>query len=169
MKRNTVIELLVVAGLIGLMGCQQDPGNKDEQLSSSPFDLAGALPGTWEAVSIRVDIPTVDSTAVDSVFEVSEEYWVKKYTLRPFITVFQPDKKYRQEFRNNQDSLINEVKGIWNVFGDTLMLIEPNASYTYEVELARGLMTFSALMDWDADGQVDDTYKGVHRRISKEW
>ncbi len=156
--------------LSGMMfaACEREDG-KQAARSEEKVDLLAQLPGTWEAVSIRTDIPTVDGTEADSVFEVSEEYWVEKYTLKPVVVVFQPDKKYRQEFRNDMDSLINEVRGIWNVFGDTLMMIEPNASYTYQVNIGKGIATFSASLDWDGDGEEDDTYQGKYRKVSQAY
>lgn len=147
--------------------CQQE--NAKEQTDGEISGLQTSLPGTWEAVSIHVDIPTVDSTAYDSVFTVSEEYWVTKFQIKPVITIFQPDNKYRQEFRNGQDSILNEVKGIWNVFGDTLMLIEPNSTNTYIVDINKGLATYNALVDWDGDGASDDAYRAVHRKISSSY
>jgi hypothetical protein len=167
MKRLRNIGILILAIALTNIACQQESGNQESE-GSTP-DLQTALPGTWEAVSIRVDIPTVDSTEYDSVFTVSEEYWVDKFRIQPVKTYFQADNKYRQEFRNSMDSLLNEVKGIWNVFGDTLMLIEPNASNTYLVEIGKGLVTLKATVDWDGDGQTDDTYKAVHRKISSSY
>lgn len=167
--KNTMdlwIGLLLVSVIS--VACQQESNSKQTNEESS-LQLRTALPGTWEAVSIRVDIPSVDSTEIDSVFVVSEEYWVQKFSIKPVLTVFQPDNKFRQEFRNSQDSLLNEVKGIWNVFGDTLMLIEPNATYTYLVNMGKGIATFNATVDWDGDGQEDDLYQGVHRKISSSY
>ncbi len=168
MKRNVLVFVLLTS-MVGLMAACQQEAKKNTDEKNVTNDLLTQLPGTWEAVSIRADIASVDNTEVDSVFEVSEEYWVEKYTLKPVVYIFQPDKKYRQEFRNNQDSLLNEVKGIWNVFGDTLMMIEPNATYTYQVELAKGMATFSASMDWDGDGQEDDNFQGRYRKVSQSY
>jgi hypothetical protein len=167
MKPLRKFGILILAITFSSLSCRQDSGSQGAD-ESRP-DLQTTLPGTWEAVSIRVDIPTVDSTQYDSVFTVSEEYWVDKFRIQPVKTYFQPDNKYRQEFRNSMDSLLNEVKGIWNVFGDTLMLIEPNATNTYLVEVGKGLVTFKATVDWDGDGATDDAYKAVHRKVSSSY
>ncbi|MEL7119023.1 MAG: hypothetical protein AAFO07_06270, partial [Bacteroidota bacterium] len=132
-------------------------------------DVAESIVGTWQAVSIRVAMNSFEGTELDSIFEVSEEYWIDRFSIKPVITKYQPDNKYVQTFYNQYDSLINEAKGIWNVFGDTLMLIEPNATYTYQVEMDKGLARFNALLDWDGDGAEDDEYVGVHRYVSKSY
>ncbi len=167
MKFPIKLWVSVLALTFSGVACQQE--SKSSKQDPSPVELQTYLPGTWEAVSISVDIPSVDSTDYDSVFTVSEEYWVDKFRIQPVKTFFQPDKKYRQEFRNSVDSLLNEVKGIWNVFGDTLMLIEPNATNTYLVNINKGLATFNAVVDWDGDGAEDDTYKAVHRKVSSSY
>ena len=165
-KIDLCIGLLAIS--LFVLGCQQE-ANSNKGAEETPTLLQTTLPGTWEAVSIKVSLTTVDSTEVDSLFEVSEEYWVQKFSIKPVTTIFQPDNKFRQEFRNSQDSMLNEVKGIWNVFGDTLMLIEPNATYTYLVDVSKGLITFNATLDWDGDGATDDLYQGVHRKISSSY
>ncbi len=168
MKKDTFFWLLIVSFSCFIWSCQNQTDNNSREENTNP-DLISELPGTWEAVSIKVNMPSVYSTEIDSVFEVSEEYWVEKFSIKPVVTIFQADKKYIQRFRNSQDSLLNEVKGIWNVFGDTLMLIEPNSTNSYIVQLDKGLITFNSDVDWDGDGAQDDTYQGVHRKISSSY
>lgn len=147
-----------------LFACQSEGGGGK---ATSRVDLLNALPGTWEAVSLRVLVNTADGTDSSYVFEVKEEEWVRRLGALPVKTYFMPNHKYRQEFRGINDSLLNTSRGIWNVFGDTLMMIEANATYQYQVSLRNGLAEFRDQLDWDGDGQNDDEYLGVHRKISR--
>ena len=57
---------------------------------------------------------------------------------------------------------------MWNVFNDTLMMIEPNVTYQYTIsQQPNGLLKFSSIVDWDSDGVEDDDYLGVQRYISR--
>lgn len=92
---------------------------------------------------------------------VKEEEWEEKLHMRPIFTEFFPDHKYRMEYRDLADSLTQVNRGIWNVFGDTLMLIEPRATYQYRLESHPGELRFHTYLDWDGDGVEDDEYMGI--------
>ncbi|MBK6949603.1 MAG: hypothetical protein IPH16_17350 [Haliscomenobacter sp.] len=47
------------------------------------------------------------------------------------------------------------------------MMIEKDATVQYKVLVDKGLAHFSALLDWDRDGQEDDEYYLIYRLISK--
>ena len=130
------------------------------------INLETAMPGTWESVSLRVAINTVDGSDSSFVFEVREEEWERRLGVKPVRTYYQLDHKYRQEFTSLADSLLSTSRGMWNIFGDTLMMVEPNATYYYEVSIENGLAQFFTGLDWDGDGAEDDDYLGVHRKVS---
>lgn len=154
-----------VFALIFFSACQSDQSQSSE--TEDKPDLKKELPGTWEMVSLRVNINSFDNRDTTVVFEIREPQWEKAYRVKPSRTYFEMDNQYRQEFRSIVDTLISENRGMWNSFGDTLMLIEPDTSYQYIVDIERGLAEFRSMVDWDGDGQEDDEYLGVHRRISR--
>ncbi len=131
-------------------------------------ELKSEIPGTWETVSFRVVINATDSLNEPVVFEVAEGDWSEKMGLQPIRTKFTTDNKFRQEYRNAADSLIRQTRGIWNVFGDTLLLIEPTATYQYQVKPEAGGAIFRCYLDWDGDGQEDDEYVGIQRVVRKD-
>jgi hypothetical protein len=167
MANWTFFTYLVLAFIL-MLGCRQE-GNQNTT-DTALASLQDNLPGTWEAVSVYVTINSTDNQ-VDSTttFEIKESEWITRMGVKPVKTAYQPDNKYRQSFSAVNDSLLSENKGLWNVFGDTLVMIEPSATYQYEVGIANGLATFKALLDWDGDGEEDDEYVGVHRKISAEY
>ena len=98
-------------------------------------------------MSLRVDINTANGTDTSYVFEVREEEWISRLGVKPVKTYYKLDNKYEQVFTSLTDTILSTSRGMWNVFGDTLMMVEPNAT-------------------WDGDGEEDDDYVGVHRKIS---
>ncbi len=162
-----LLSTLAGAALL-LAACSNDNDQAKEERPAKPQSTEEHLPGTWESVSVRVQVNTADNKDSTYVFEVKEEDWIRRLGTRPIKLYFSPDKKYRQEFIATNDSILNTTRGLWNTFGDTLMLIEPNATYQYTVTLREnGLAEFRTLLDWDGDGEEDDEYLGVHRRISR--
>ena len=114
-----------------LLGCQAE---SDKSIQKP--DLQKELPGTWEAVSVNVQINSAmgnpDSTAT---FVIEENEWLERLAVKPVRTYYLTDNKYRQEFKSPYDTLISVNRGMWNAFGDTLMMIEPTVTYQYTVEL----------------------------------
>ncbi len=156
---------VLLASILVLADCQPSKGEKEADTPPA-VPLKEALPGTWESVSVKVVVHTAEGTDTSYVFEVLEEEWPTRLGMKPIRTYFHPDNTYRQEFIDVTDKVINVARGMWNTFGDTLMLIEPDATYQYIITPTKGMAEFRAVLDWDGDGQEDDEYLGIHRRIS---
>lgn len=148
------------------LSCQGESSTGKEDAVTEKKPLSEVLPGAWESVSIRVEVNTAENTDSSYVFEVKEEEWAERLATRPIRLYFSPDNKYRQEFIALNGDNLSTTKGLWNTFGDTLMLIEPNATYQYEVSAGKGLAEFRTMMDWDGDGEDDDSYLAIHRQVS---
>jgi hypothetical protein len=150
-----------------LVACNNESPNQQETTEQS-FDLKQEMPGIWESVSVRVLVNSAQNQDSSYVFEVLEENWVSTLGIKPIRTYYELDNKYRTEYISRFDSLTNVKRGMWNAFGDTLMLIEPDVTYQYTVKMmGNGLAEFKSLLDWDGDGQEDDEYTGVQRLVSK--
>lgn len=153
--------------IILLVACQQ---NNSSDTSEEPpaLDLTSTLPGTWELVSIKVNVNSYENTDSSFVQEITEEQWEKIFYVKPARTYFELDNKYRRAHIDMGENVMSEARGMWNVFNDTLMMIEPDATYQYIVrQQPNGLLQFSAVLDWDSDGQEDDEYLGIQRYISR--
>lgn len=159
------IGVLFLAMLV-LAACQSE--SKVEEAKPETLDLAKTLPGTWELVSIKVNVNSYENTDSSFVQEITEEQWEKTFYVKPARTYYELDNKYRRAHLDMNEQVMSEARGMWNVFNDTLMMIEPDATYQYIVsQQPNGLLQFSALLDWDSDGQEDDQYLGVQRYISR--
>ncbi|MCB0559566.1 MAG: hypothetical protein H6573_28765 [Lewinellaceae bacterium] len=158
---------LILAIALIATSCKEGASNQTEEATTEQRPLREVLPGVWESTSIRVEVNTAENTDSSYVFEVKEEEWAERLGSRPIRFYFQLDNKYRQEFVALNDEVMSTARGIWNTFGDTLMLIEPNATYQYQVVTGKGLAEFRTMLDWDGDGQEDDSFLGTHRQISR--
>ena len=162
---NKQIAFLLLSTLI-LASCQTEP--KNQETEAETLDLEQTLPGTWEMVSIRVQVNSFENTDSSYVQEIKEEEWEKVFSVKPVKTYFEVDNKYRRAFFNINGEVVSEDRGMWNVFNDTLMMIEPNVTYQYIIDQKpSGLLQFYAILDWDSDGQEDDEYLGVQRYVSR--
>ena len=153
--------------LLPLLGCQQrdNASQETEKAELPPYD--SLLVGAWENVSLKVTVNTIDNT--DSIFTlmVPAGEWENKLGIKPIRTEYAPNNTYRSEYRNLQDSVIRITRGIWNVFSDTLLLIEPEATYQYLMRYRNDIIEFRSQLDWDGDGQDDDEYLGLQRKLKK--
>jgi len=163
----TIRHLLIAALLLfGFWTCQSSQSSTGTPAGGAQPDFASILPGTWENVSLLVVVNTVANTDSSYSLVVPPGAWEQKLGIKPIQSTFTEENRYYSKYYNLQDSLIRSTRGMWNVFGDTLLLIEPEATYTYRMELLpEDQISFSALLDWDDDGQADDEYEGVQQKV----
>ncbi len=157
--------LIALLALSLLTSCADDRSAPED--ASAAVNYGDFLPGTWEKIQLTVDINSFDNQDTSFTVELREEDWARTTQSLPTRTYFMVDNKYRQEFRALSGDTLFVSRGMWNIFGDTLHLIEPDTSYQFllDVNESRNL-ELRRLIDWDGDGQEDDDYLEVHRRIS---
>lgn len=146
-----------------MAACQSNPSTSEVQ--NTPLDLKTVLPGTWETIAFQVNINTFQNTDSTFVMEVKSGEWEAKMQMRPILTEYAVDNRYYIIYNSLKDSLLRTDRGIWNVFGDTLMLISPEATYQYEVLKKDSHLELRSVLDWDGDGVEDDEYIGIQKFI----
>ena len=152
--------------LVGIISCQ--PGSPEVETSEeAPLLLDSLIIGKWENVSLTVDVATANSSDSSYTFLVPTGQWENKLGIRPIQTSFSENNTYRSEYYNLDDSLVRVAKGIWNTFTDTLLLIEADGTYEYICRYRHPFMEFRSVLDWDGDGELDDTYMGVQQRVAE--
>jgi hypothetical protein len=145
--------------------CQETSG--DTAGETEIPDYEELLPGTWEAVSMYVEVNSADNvTDSNYVFRINDGDWQNVFSVAPPLTYFERDHKYRIERRDRNEEVMDVSRGIWNVIGDTLMMIESNQSFQYVIDYEKGMLYFMGIRDWDDDGEMDDPYQEVRRRVS---
>lgn len=149
--------------LVFLVACDsKEPPIEDDSIKRSD------LIGVWEQVDLKVTYNIFDVPDSMRVFEVVEENWTEVLSVKPVKTYFLADSTYRQDFIGLDDNVYDTQRGLWNVLGDTLMLISPNATYTYGINLVtNGTCEYLGVLDWDGDGVEDDKYEATQRLVSR--
>ncbi|NUO00396.1 MAG: hypothetical protein HUU01_07235 [Saprospiraceae bacterium] len=145
-----VVQAFMLTSMFALLtNCS---GSNGPESGAPPAALAEKLPGKWRATNITIQVAdslaAVQNLAIDAA-TLSE---------KPILWEFEAGNRYRATANGTQS------RGIWNVFSDTLMLIEPQATYQYFVSFSGEDAFFRALLDWDGDGQEDDHYVGQFKR-----
>lgn len=167
-KRCSIIMKLVIGLFIffGIVACNAKNKGIEENQNTN-LDIKTILPGTWEAIGFSVHVNSFHGTDSTFIMNVEPGEWESKLQMRPIVTEYSADNRYRSLYRNLADSLVRTERGIWNVFGDTLMLISPEATYQYEVIQKGETLEFRSLLDWDGDGLEDDEYIGIQKIMKK--
>lgn len=154
--------------------CQNSEKNIRDQAKNSADSLVTLdslkknLIGVWKTVSFTVNVNTFNNSDSSYSMVVGHGDWEAKLNLKPFLTHFRPNNTYEMAVVNLNDSIVEANRGIWSVFGDTLMLVEPDATYQYKVKAKNQHLQFEALLDWDGDGQEDDEYRRIEQRAKLE-
>lgn len=156
---------LFIIGLLLLNGCASESSSD----SSSKLDLLEIMPGTWESVSIQVTVNAGQDNDSSYIFDVPEKDWSSRLGIRPIKSYYEAGNgsTYYSEYIGLDGEIQDVTRGKWYVNGDSLRLVTPIATYEYLVSFAGGKTEFRAVLDWDRDGEDDDEYLGVQRKISK--
>jgi hypothetical protein len=150
-----------------IFSCQSNTPTEESNESQFPL-TQDDLYGKWQILSFKVTYNALLGIPDSQyVFEVKEENWQQILATKPTISYFYQNNTFRQEFIDNNNVPYDTIRGIWNLLGDTLMLISPTASYTYQVSLQSNRAIYSSIIDWDGDGEEDDEYFAIYKQLSK--
>lgn len=162
-------------GFLFILACLIACGQQQTQNAAPQAPPISGIPhaelyGVWEGVSFQVTVNSAENLPDSSfIFNVTEGDWEQLLQVKPVRTIYLPDSTYVQEFRNLGGEIYDSSKGLWRTLGDTLMLLERDAQYMYDSEIAEnGLLWLRSLVDWDGDGQEDDEYRAAHRLIGRD-
>jgi len=161
---NRSILLILIFALT--LGCQTETA--EEKAAANTPSLYERLMGTWETTYIKVDIRSAENTPDSSyLFEIEEGQFERIFRVKPYRTYFAPDSTFRTIHRGIPGDIISEDKGLWNTFGDTLLLLQPDATLQFKVSIRDGMGHFTGLVDFDGDGAQDDAYYTIRRYVGK--
>ncbi|MEM0994630.1 MAG: hypothetical protein AAF847_09950 [Bacteroidota bacterium] len=164
---QTKISTIYLFLLLLFAACQTD-NTKASEPTEDRLERRDLI-GIWEQTSLKVTFnQTMGIPDSQRVFEVQEENWEETLSVKPVRSYFLADSTYRQDFIALNGDVYDSQRGLWNLIGDTLMLISPNASYTYEITVeANGTSRYVGILDWDGDGLEDDEYRATQRLVSR--
>lgn len=152
--------------LVTLTACSNEPDTAKE---AEKIDMEKAILGTWEAISIHVQVHSPEGEEGDLYeFAIEENEWQNKIGTEPILSYYEAENNtFRWVYRlAGTEEPMSTTRGKWFVHGDTLRIVTETDTYDYLVSLKDGLAEFKNMQDWDGDGAVDDDYTALHRKIS---
>lgn len=123
--------------------------------------------GTWETIEYEVNYATFMGGDTAHVEHIREADWGRKFGVRPPNTVFTSDGKLKRTHRLRDGRVANVVNGLWKEKGDSLLVIEPNITYTYLHKMEDDRLTLEGRVDQDQDGSRDDNFRAVYRLVGR--
>jgi len=146
----------MLAGLL-LAACQAAPSPDESSPPASAASLSGLLPGSWEPTTLHIRLHTAYGIPDSSVLiSLQQEGDARPARMRYHFLAGQ---RFRIDFLDERGTRTDSTRGLYNLFGDTLMLIEPDATYQFTVRrLTAQTFEMRGMLDGDADGQEDDHY-----------
>lgn len=162
------MRFLFLLCLMGLFACSSDStatslANKETTVT----DIEKGLLGTWEITEMRVTAPTYLGGDTAFVQHIKEAEWDQVYGVKPAKTLFTADGKLKRThfFKNGQ--ITDIVNGLWRVKGDSLLVIEPNITFTYHPQMDGEQLKLKGKVDYDRDGEADDNYEANYRLVAR--
>jgi hypothetical protein len=127
------------------------------------------LTGEWENISLRVTLHTFQGTDSTRLVEVPEGKWEEIMGIRPIRTFYRENGTYNSRHYSLGDSLFYNPSGKWHFSGDSLVMTdtfpENGKTYRYLVRFEDDFAEFIGKEDVDGDGENDDDYHGLQRRV----
>lgn len=123
-----------------------------------------SLVGAWINTAMRVEV-MADSSYV---YEADESNWEERMGIKPIRTFFRPDSTYLAEYRGLDGEVKQHSAGRWWTQGDTLTMLQSipdRIEYKCRWSIEADRATFEMFVDWDGDGEEDDRYLMVQRRL----
>ncbi|HEY6504695.1 MAG TPA: hypothetical protein VIZ28_12020 [Chitinophagaceae bacterium] len=147
-----------------IIACNNSANQKEEVTAS----VVEQLTGEWNNLSIRVEINSKNNADSNEVFEVGRPQWEEKLKIKPIRTFFRADSTWNSAHYNLKDSLVYDPSGKWWIERDKLTMLQllPSSDTTvYDFTLKNGIASFKCMLDWDMDGEKDDQYFGIQRKV----
>jgi hypothetical protein len=154
--QNLFVIIIAACGIVTNIGC------------SKRSDLEKSLIGKWENIGLHVTIHTYHNTDSTVIMDFDEEDLRTRFPLKPMVTVLNEDGTYYLEYRTKSDSLVARPSGKWSLKGDSIIMHQyvPNeSSFSYHVTMMPDRAEFRGLLDYDADGKVDDEMIALSKKI----
>lgn len=170
MLKNIVFCLVGIC--LFLVSCQNEKEIRAEARASVDSlvaldNLRKEIVGNWETLSFHTSIKTANNKDSSYSIYAGKGEWEAKLGVKPFRTSFKENNTYEMEFRDLADSIMETKRGIWNVFGDSLLMIEEDGTYQYRIRGNKDYLEFKSTLDWDGDGVEDDEYMRIEQRVKE--
>ena len=128
--------------------------------------------GTWDLYAILIQIKSAHGIAQhDSVIAIGNPtIWQQQMQQKPIRTVYSADGSYVSTYRNLRDSIVDVRLGQWRLEQDSILVLAQQdplpLTLKYTVRFLKDGAEFRRFdYDFDADGQLDDSFLGVQHKL----
>jgi len=125
-----------------------------------------SLIGTWKNTSLTVTMKL--DNGQDSVLQVPEGKWEQVLKMKPIMTTFEEDGRFKSEYYGLYGNHLGTEAGTWVMRCDSLILNSSGYDNAYHVSYEGDKSRFVSLLDFDKDGKKDDLYEGWQIRVKKD-
>ncbi|MCV9388318.1 hypothetical protein [Reichenbachiella ulvae] len=136
---------------------------KKEQNQAQTNLKENPLIGTWANVTLLVTMKRMKKN--DSLLQANEGEWEEVLKIKPIETTFNSDSTFASQYFTLDGQNFNTTLGKWWIENDSLVMESENGITKYDYRIQGNRVRFRATLDWDGDGEVDDSYDGVQVRI----
>ena len=129
--------------------------------------------GVWDSKYMYVVQNTLDGSSTSRILNVTPEDYGQVLELQTARAYFYQDESYFEEYIGVDGSVLKRDSGKWTITGDTITISQFDPSgimkvLKYHLEISGDTAIFNAIMDYDGDGAVDDTFRGTSVRVDPQ-
>lgn len=135
--------------------------NTQEDIESGDLsELERGVAGNWEALRLDIDIANGDSIS-NVVYPATE--FPEQLGIKNNYTSYNEDGTFLSRYVLPNGEVMMEEGGTWRIDADSLYVYYESADFTYayDYRLSGDTIFWSAIYDWDQDGEMDDLTRGV--------
>ncbi|MGF1635560.1 MAG: hypothetical protein ACFCUU_00705 [Cyclobacteriaceae bacterium] len=153
----SVVLLCVFSLFNSTTGCAQDDASFYEEMEE-------LFIGTWRSTTVKVWVNTFENTDTSFIVYITEDTWMDMMNIEPIETTIFADGTYKSAYRDNLGRDIYQMKGVWMLNGDSLIMKDNFDEYRYKVFVDEQRLEMESMVDYDDDGKKDDRFIGTYKR-----
>jgi hypothetical protein len=136
-------------------------------LCSCQPNLEEQLVGSWQNITLNVQMNTAQGQDTTTYLVVEEGQWEEILEIKPILTTFLADGTFTSEYFGLDGKPMGTEAGEWSVKKDSLIMFSEAYTGSYKVILNGNRVRFISYLDWDQDGAPDDLYDGWQERVTR--
>ena len=155
---------IIMLCLIIISSCNPEVESKNHETKSDQ------IIGIWDSKFMYVIQETVDGSTTSRILNVTPQDYEQVLGLQTARAYFNEDESYFRAYIGLDGNEIKSDSGKWAVTGDTITIsqFDPSGNMKiikYHLEIRGDTAIFNSLMDYDGDGEEDDTFRGTSVRV----
>lgn len=139
----------------------EDNSENKEKAPITAESLRAQLIGKWKIREFSVDVASFQNQDTSFVSTVSGEELEQSLGYSAIITDYKKDGTYITSYLDGSQSVATTATGSWDIIGNILLLNDNNKITRFYLSIDDDYSFIEGQIDWDGDGNFDDTYRGT--------